>query len=70
MRHPRRAFSRPQILNAVWDHATEDLGSNVVNVYVRYPREKIALRGEPSPLKTARGVGYRFDPPGEEANNN
>ena len=66
MRHPRRVLSRQQILNAVWDYAT-DPGSNVVNVYVRYLREKIDLPGEPSPLKTVRGIGYRFDPPGRGA---
>ena len=63
MRNPRRVLSRQQILNAVWDYA-RDPGSNVVNVYVKYLREKIDRPGEPSLISTVRGVGYRFDPPG------
>ena len=62
MRNPRQVLSRQQLLSDVWDYAF-DLGSNVLNVYVRYLRSKIDRPGEPSLITTIRGVGYRFDPP-------
>ncbi len=61
MRHPGQVLSRQQILSAVWDY-TFDPGSNVVDVYVSYLRNKIDSPGEPSLIETVRGAGYRFDP--------
>ena len=61
MRHPGQVLSRQQILSAVWDYAF-DPGSNVVDVYVSYLRNKIDSAGEPSLIETVRGAGYRFDP--------
>src|SRR3712207_3392016 len=61
MRHPGQVLSRQQILSAVWDYAF-DPGSNVVDVYVSYLRNKIDSPGEPSLIETVRGSGYRFDP--------
>jgi DNA-binding response OmpR family regulator len=61
MRHPGQVLSRQQILSAVWDYAF-DPGSNVVDVYVSYLRNKIDRPGEPSLIETVRGAGYRFDP--------
>jgi DNA-binding response OmpR family regulator len=46
----------------VWDYAF-DPGSNVVDVYVSYLRNKLDRRGEPSLISTVRGAGYRFEPP-------
>ncbi|HEX2729225.1 MAG TPA: winged helix-turn-helix domain-containing protein, partial [Rubrobacteraceae bacterium] len=40
-----------------------DPGSNIVDVYVRYVRNKIDRPGEPSYIRTIRGSGYRFEPP-------
>ena len=54
------AVSRQQILSAVWDYAF-DPGSNVVDVYVSYLRNKLVRRGEPSLIATIRGAGYRFE---------
>ena len=65
MRHPGQALSRQQILSAIWDYAF-DPGSNVVDVYVSYLRNKIDRPGEPSLIATVRGVGYRFDPPAQD----
>jgi DNA-binding response OmpR family regulator len=61
LRHPSQVLSRTQILFAVWEYDYEP-GSNVVDVYVRYLRRKLSLDGEPSPIVTLRGAGYRFDP--------
>jgi DNA-binding response OmpR family regulator len=64
MRHPGQVLSRQQILSAVWGYDF-DPGSNVVDVYVRYLRSKIDRPGDPSPIETVRGSGYRFEPPSE-----
>jgi DNA-binding response OmpR family regulator len=58
MRHPGQVLSRTQILFAVWEYDA-DPSSNVVDVYVRYLRRKL---GDPSPITTMRGAGYRYDP--------
>jgi two-component system OmpR family response regulator len=62
VRHQGQVLSRQQILSAVWDYAF-DPGSNVVDVYVSYLRNKLDRRGEPSFIATVRGAGYRFDLP-------
>jgi DNA-binding response OmpR family regulator len=58
LRHPGQVLSRTQILFAVWEYDAEP-SSNVVDVYIRYLRRKL---GEPSPVATVRGAGYRYDP--------
>jgi DNA-binding response OmpR family regulator len=60
LRHPGQVMSRTQILFAVWEYDA-DPSSNVVDVYVRYLRRKL---GDPSPISTIRGAGYRYDPAG------
>jgi DNA-binding response OmpR family regulator len=62
VRHPGQVLSRQQILSAVWDYAF-DPGSNIVDVYVSYLRNKLDRRGGPSLISTVRGAGYRFEPP-------
>jgi DNA-binding response OmpR family regulator len=59
LRNSGRVLNRTQILFAVWEYDA-DPSSNVVDVYVRYLRRKL---GEPSPIATVRGAGYRYDPP-------
>jgi len=56
LRHPRHVLSREQIYAAVWgyDFAGE---SNVLEVYIRYLRNKIDTQG-PRLIHTVRGVGY------------
>ncbi len=61
-RNPRRVLTRQQILTAVWDYDYEG-ESNIVDVYVRYLRNKLDVPGEPSLFITVRGAGYRFEPP-------
>jgi DNA-binding response OmpR family regulator len=61
-RNPGRLLTRQQILSAVWEYDF-DGESNVVNVYVRYLRQKLAQVGYEHVLSTVHGSGYRFDPP-------
>jgi two-component system response regulator ResD len=60
--HPRRVFSRQQLMEAVWGYqASFDTGT--VTVHVRRLREKIEdTPSEPKHLQTMWGVGYRFQP--------
>lgn len=55
MRHPGQVLSREQLLSHVWGYDF-DPGSNVVDVYVRYLRNK--LGGDV--IETVRGMGYRL----------
>jgi two-component system OmpR family response regulator len=59
MRRPGVALSRVQLLDAAWD-ITFERHSNVVDVYVRYLREKIDRPFGRRSLETIRGVGYRL----------
>lgn len=64
IRHPGRVLSRPAILGDVWGYHF-DSASNVVDVYVRYLRNKLDVAGQPSLIASVRGAGYRFDPPAD-----
>jgi two-component system OmpR family response regulator len=57
IRHPRQVKTREQILEAVWgyDFVGDD---NVLEVYVRYVRNKVEREGLPKLIHTVRGVGY------------
>ena len=59
MRRPGEVLSRTRILEHVWDFAY-DGDSNVVDVYVRYLREKIDRPFGKRTLETVRGAGYRL----------
>jgi two-component system, OmpR family, response regulator len=59
MRRPGDVLSRVQLLEHAWDYAYENR-SNVVDVYVRYLREKIDRPFGRRSLETVRGVGYRL----------
>ena len=61
MRAPGQALSRLHLLEKVWDGAYENR-SNVIDVYVRYLREKIDLPFGTDSIETVRGVGYRLRP--------
>jgi two-component system OmpR family response regulator len=65
MRHPDTALSRTRILEHVWDFAYEG-DSNVVDVYVRYLREKVDRPFDRSSIETIRGVGYRLQSEADE----
>jgi len=59
MRRAGQVLSQQQLLDAAWDFAYEHR-SNVVEVYVRYLREKIDRPFGVRSLETVRGTGYRF----------
>ncbi len=58
MNHPRQVLDRQTILNRVWGY--DFLGeTNIIEVYVRYLREKIEdSPSTPRLIQTVRGVGY------------
>ncbi|MEU1973511.1 response regulator transcription factor [Microbacterium sp. NPDC019599] len=63
LKHPRRAFTREELLRAVWGWEFGDLST--VTVTVRRLREKIETDvTQPRMLNTVWGVGYRLDPEG------
>jgi two-component system OmpR family response regulator len=59
MRHPGEVLTRTRLIEHVWDFAFEG-DSNVVEVYVRYLREKIDRPFKRQSLETVRGIGYRL----------
>jgi two-component system OmpR family response regulator len=59
MRRPGQALSRGQLLEGAWDMHYERR-SNIVDVYVRYLREKIDRPFGRHSLETVRQVGYRL----------
>jgi len=61
MRRPGQVFSQLQLLDAAWDLGYEHQ-SNVVEVYIRYLRNKIDRPFGLHTLETVRGSGYRLRP--------
>lgn len=55
VRHARQVLSREQLLSRVWGYDF-DPGSNVVDVYIRYLRNKLGAER----IETVRGMGYRL----------
>src|ERR1700739_3966302 len=61
MRNPRRALSRTEILDRVWNYDFAGRTS-IVDLYISYLRKKIDAGREPM-IHTVRGVGYMLRPP-------
>ena len=59
MRRPEQVLSRYQLLEHAWDYEYENR-SNVVDVYVRYLRQKIDRPFGADSIETVRGAGYRL----------
>ena len=59
MRHPGDVISRARFLEHVWDFA-RDGDSNIVDVYVRFLRDKIDRPFGVRSIETVRGAGYRL----------
>jgi DNA-binding response OmpR family regulator len=60
--HPRRVFSRDQLMDRVWGYEPA-FDTGTVTVHVRRLREKIEDDpSKPRRLETVWGVGYRFCP--------
>jgi len=57
LRHPRQALPRELISDRVWGYDYEG-ESNVIDVCVKYLREKLEAGGAPRLIQTVRGVGY------------
>ncbi|HEX8966910.1 MAG TPA: response regulator transcription factor [Chloroflexota bacterium] len=57
MRHPGHALSRDQLVQAVWPRDYEG-GSNVVDTYIHYLRDKVDRAPAKPLIRTVRGVGY------------
>lgn len=57
LRHPKQVLTREVIFDRVWGY---DFGgeSNVLEVYIRYLRQKLEADGEARLIHTVRGVGY------------
>jgi len=57
LRHPRQVLEKEQLTEKVWGY---DFGGNynVLEVYVRYLRQKLEAAGEPRLIHTLRGAGY------------
>jgi two-component system response regulator MprA len=57
MRNPRQVLTRDVIFDRVWGY---DFGgeSNIIEVYVRYLRQKTEIDDLPRLIHTVRGVGY------------
>jgi two-component system response regulator MprA len=57
MRHPRQVLTREMIYEEVWGY---DFGgdSNIIEVYIRYLRQKLEMEDEPRLIHTMRGMGY------------
>jgi two-component system, OmpR family, response regulator len=65
MRRPGRVLTRHDLLEHAWDYEYERR-SNVVDVYVRYLREKVDRPFGRTSLETVRGTGYRLRADGGE----
>lgn len=65
MSNPGQLLSRKVLMNKVWE--TDYMGdTRTLDVHVRWVREKIEENpSAPVYLRTVRGVGYRFDAPGQ-----
>jgi two-component system phosphate regulon response regulator PhoB len=60
LRHPRRVFSREQLLDAVWGHGIY-IEPRTVDVHIRRLRKALNAPGEPDLVRTVRSAGYALD---------
>jgi DNA-binding response OmpR family regulator len=58
---PGQVFTRSVLLDTVWGSPGE-VQTNAIEMYVSYLRKKLDRAGEPSRIRTVRGVGYAFEP--------
>jgi DNA-binding response OmpR family regulator len=59
MRNAGRPVSRATLFEEVWNMPS-DPSTNIVDVYMKYVRDKVDLPGEPKLTHTIRGVGYEL----------
>lgn len=61
VRNANRTVTRDNILNELWDNASDFVDSNTLSVYVRRLREKVEQTpSKPEHLITVRGFGYQW----------
>ncbi|WP_022670603.1 response regulator transcription factor [Hippea alviniae] len=60
MKHPRRVFTREELLESVFGYNYSG-GTNIVDVHISHLRDKIGDK-PPKLIKTHYGVGYAFHP--------
>jgi DNA-binding response OmpR family regulator len=60
MRNAGQPVSRATLLEEVWNMAPSESATNIVDVYMKYVRDKIDLPGEPRLTHTVRGFGYEL----------
>jgi DNA-binding response OmpR family regulator len=60
MRNPGKPVSRATLLEEVWNMPAGDPSTNIVDVYMKYVRDKVDLPGENKLTHTIRGVGYEL----------
>lgn len=63
MARPGEVLDRYTLLEHAWSHEYENR-SNIVDVYVRYLREKVDRPFDLTSIETVRGAGYRLRPDG------
>jgi DNA-binding response OmpR family regulator len=56
-RHPNRVLTREQLTDHIWPDGTE-AGSNVLDTYIHFLRDKLDRNGDHKLIHTVRGVGY------------
>ncbi|MEO6151976.1 MAG: phosphate regulon transcriptional regulator PhoB [Croceibacterium sp.] len=61
MEHPRRVFSRGQLLDSVWGTGSE-IEERTVDVHIRRLRQALAVGALPDPIRTVRSAGYALEP--------
>jgi len=59
MENSRRVVTKTMILENVWGYDF-DPASNIVDVYIKYLREKIDKGFKKSFVQTIRGIGYKL----------
>jgi DNA-binding response OmpR family regulator len=62
MKHEKQVLNREQLLNGVWGYDYYG-DTNVVDVYIRYLRNKIDKPYQHQFIHTVRGVGYVLKEP-------
>jgi DNA-binding response OmpR family regulator len=59
MNNAGKAVSRQRLMEDVWN-IPYDSTTNIVDVYMKYLRDKVDLEGEVKLIRTVRGIGYVF----------
>ena len=60
--HQGQTLTRPQLLDALWDHKGQYVEDNTLSVTIRRLREKIEKDDkDPRIITTVRGLGYRME---------